>query len=70
MTIFAGTLNEIRKRIGKNNKFESACANRIEDIDEILNEIKNIGKKYNFVECMICPGGCEHGGGNSIKITI
>ncbi len=68
IAIFAGTLTEIRKRIKIKGKFESACANKMEEINEVIGEIKKSGRKYNFIECMICPGGCEHGGGNSIKI--
>lgn len=51
---------------GKNKK--SVVVNSMEDIKKILDSIKKKKEKYDFIEGMICPGGCIHGGGQSIGI--
>lgn len=61
-----GMIAEINKKMKPNRIFESVCANKMEDIEKILSEIKQRKKRYNFAECMICPSGCNHGGGTAI----
>lgn len=44
------------------------AANKMEEIKEIQKDIDSKKESYDFIEMMICPGGCVHGGGQSIKV--
>jgi iron only hydrogenase large subunit-like protein len=47
----------------------SVMLNNTDEMRKVLEDIKNKKISYDFVEGMICPGGCGHGGGQSIKIS-
>ena len=46
----------------------SVVLNTMADMKKTLENIKKRKVKYDFVEGMICPGGCVHGGGQSIEV--
>ncbi len=49
---------------GKN--ISVAVVNGLENVPEILDEIRSGESKYSFIEVMCCPGGCINGGGQPI----
>ena len=49
---------------GKN--ISVAVVNGLENVHEILDEIRSGESKYSFIEVMCCPGGCINGGGQPI----
>lgn len=63
----SGGLSELIAPVLKNRK--SIVLNSIVDIKNTLENIKKRKVEYDFVEGMVCPGGCVHGGGQSIKIS-
>jgi NADP-reducing hydrogenase subunit HndD len=67
MAIFGGTLSKITEKNNTDGRHKFACANKMDEIKKILEEIKKRKRHYDFVECMVCPGGCKNGGGNSIQ---
>jgi iron only hydrogenase large subunit-like protein len=50
------------------SSMNAVAMNNMEDIKKILDNVKSKKERYDFVEGMICPGGCGHGGGQSIGI--
>jgi iron only hydrogenase large subunit-like protein len=52
----------------KNSKLKSVAANGIQDIKIILESIRKKEEKYDFLEGLVCSGGCENGGGQSIEV--
>lgn len=63
-----GLLAELKKRgiIGERSWVISV--NKMDEIKKVLDNVKRRKIDYDFVECMICPGGCVGGGGQSISI--
>ncbi len=51
---------------GKDTEIKIAIANGTKNAAALLDAIKAGEKQYHFVEIMACPGGCVHGGGQSI----
>ena len=51
---------------GKDTEVKIAIANGTKNAAALLDAIKAGEKQYHFVEIMACPGGCVHGGGQSI----
>lgn len=47
---------------------ESVAVNSIEELVEVVKSLKKKEKKLDFVEMMICPGGCSNGGGQALEI--
>jgi len=61
-----GQLSEIiSEKLGE--KFSVGSANGVSEIKNALSAELKKEKHYDFLEVMVCPGGCEKGGGNSIK---
>jgi len=52
--------------VGSDKK--SVALNNMKDIKKVLSDIRSKKVSYDFVEGMICPGGCAGGGGQSINI--
>jgi NADH dehydrogenase/NADH:ubiquinone oxidoreductase subunit G len=63
-----GLLAEIKKRIKKEESLKVISANTVPEIKKLLDDIRKKKVDYDFVECMVCPGGCINGGGQSINI--
>ncbi|MGM9999177.1 MAG: NADH-dependent [FeFe] hydrogenase, group A6 [Candidatus Bruticola sp.] len=51
---------------GKPTEIKLAIANGTKNAAALLEAIKAGEKEYHFIEIMACPGGCVHGGGQSI----
>ncbi|MGM9992432.1 MAG: NADH-dependent [FeFe] hydrogenase, group A6 [Candidatus Bruticola sp.] len=51
---------------GKPTEIKLAIANGTKNAAALLDAIKSGEKEYHFIEIMACPGGCVHGGGQSI----
>ena len=51
---------------GKPTEIKIAIAHGTKNAATLLDEIKAGRKNYHFIEVMACPGGCVHGGGQSI----
>lgn len=65
---FGGLMENLKKKGIISEQSKVALANKMEEINKILDDLEKKKADYDFVECMICPGGCVHGGGQSIKI--
>ena len=63
-----GLLKEMEKRANIKKPLKMVSANGIPEIKKILDDIRKKKTDYDFVEGMVCPGGCAGGGGNSIKL--
>lgn len=63
-------LGNLTKRLNEEtqNSFSTQTANGVVEIKNILDKIKKRETKIDFLETMICPRGCENGGGQSLRI--
>ncbi len=51
---------------GKDTEIKVAIAHGTANAAKVLDAVKAGEKDYHFIEVMACPGGCVHGGGQSI----
>ncbi len=51
---------------GKDTEIKIAIAHGTANARKVLEAVKAGEKQYHFIEVMACPGGCVHGGGQSI----
>ncbi|MBQ7568076.1 iron hydrogenase small subunit, partial [bacterium] len=51
---------------GKDTEVKIAIAHGTANARKVLEAVKSGEKQYHFIEVMACPGGCVHGGGQSI----
>ena len=51
---------------GKDTEVKIAIAHGTANARKVLEAVKAGEKQYHFIEVMACPGGCVHGGGQSI----
>ena len=51
---------------GVDTEINVAVAHGTANASKVLESVKSGEKKYHFIEVMACPGGCVHGGGQSI----
>ena len=63
-----GLVTEMKKRVKIEKRSKIISVNMIPEIKKLLDDIKKRKVDYDFVECMVCPGGCMNGGGNSIML--
>jgi NADH-quinone oxidoreductase subunit G len=59
-------INKILKNRLKKIKIKSV--NEIDEIDKAFKDVKKKKNIYNFIEGLVCSGGCVNGGGNTIKL--
>lgn len=69
ITKSGGLITELKKQGIIQEHSRVVSVNTVSEIKEILSDIKKKKIHYDFLEFMICPGGCIHGGGNSIKLS-
>lgn len=51
---------------GVDTEIKVAIAHGTKNAAKVLDSVRSGEKQYHFIEVMACPGGCVHGGGQSI----
>lgn len=52
----------------KDNTLNIAVVSGINEIDQLINDIKTGKEKLDFIEVMVCVGGCINGGGQPLTL--
>ncbi len=60
-------LKEVEVKIG-DLTLRTAVVNGMENIEELMNRLKEDPNRYHYIEIMACPGGCIAGGGQPISV--
>jgi iron only hydrogenase large subunit-like protein len=58
-------IREFHSKVG-NHKIGFVAINGLENARELINQIKAGRNDLQFIEVMVCPGGCINGGGQPI----
>ncbi len=66
--IKTGELTKLVLKKIKNKKLKTVVTDSVQKTKEILDDIRKRKEEYDFIEAMICPGGCLNGGGQARKI--
>lgn len=68
MMMSGGTIELLKEKIKDENNNKFIAVNSLEEAKSVLDRIRKREASYEFIEMMICPRGCLHGGGQAISI--